>query len=103
MPRSVGIDPYRWAWRRFWRSSNRGVHMTRKILAVVFAVAAAGTVAAGTASAATSPTVAYAHTNVVRDQPPRDPPHDPHCTRDGNWHNDERDGAGHQDNRCFRW
>jgi hypothetical protein len=33
----------------------------------------------------------------------QEPWHDPHCTRDGRWHNDQRDQRGHPDPRCPRW
>jgi hypothetical protein len=73
--------------------------MTKRILAVTFAIAAAGTVAAGTASAA--PAFTTSHDRVVVNH--HEPRHDPHCTRDGRWHNDNRDRGGHPDGRCPRW
>jgi len=73
--------------------------MTKRIIAATFAIAAAGAVMAGTANAATPVTAASGQTTITH----ADPWHDPHCTRDGRWHNDQNDRGGRPDGRCPRW
>jgi hypothetical protein len=73
--------------------------MILKTLGVCIAVAGAGMIAAGAgvaSAAAANPTLA----SVSHMQPP--PMHDPHCTRDGLWHDHPGD-MGRMDPRCHRW
>jgi hypothetical protein len=65
------------------------------------AVAAMALVLSPGAVAFAATPVAPATHAVITNGPP---PHDPHCTRDGRWHNSPADHAGHVDRRCpHRW
>jgi hypothetical protein len=72
-----------------------------------FSRAALAALAAGSvllAPAATMATVASAATSPSAALVGRQEPwHDPHCTSDGRWHNDNHDQQGHPDPRCPRW
>jgi Spy/CpxP family protein refolding chaperone len=73
--------------------------MTRTILAGAVA-AAALVLAPGAVAVAATPTAPASAQAVIAKSPPR---HDPHCTRDGRWHNTPQDHPGHPDPRCPRW
>jgi poly(3-hydroxybutyrate) depolymerase len=72
--------------------------MASKLIGATLAVVAGAAMVAGPAVGAAVAAPSHAPTGVVR----MDPPHDPHCTQDGMWHNNPGD-PGHPDARCHRW
>jgi hypothetical protein len=77
----------------------RGEFVNRKMIVAGLIASVAVVIAPGAAAMAATPVAPAVHSVVTKGPPP----HDPHCTRDGRWHNNPQDHAGHPDKRCPRW